>query len=88
MSRDPNEPIDIPDISLHDAELLKFLRQLVDASDMEPSEALVIIAAAANLTAAIERFILVAEELFPKLKLRVRLPANQSGGPSAPLDGA
>ena len=44
--------------------------------------------AVANLTTAIERFVLVAEDLYPHLRRRLVPPANQSGGPLARIQAA
>jgi hypothetical protein len=62
----------------------KDVEHLVDACGMEPTEALALITAAANLTVAINKFIALAEQLHPLAALRARATANQSGGPVGP----
>ena len=71
-------------LTFSDQELHQFWDRLADAWGMDTAEALALISAAANLTMTIERFLAIAEALYPLLARKARLDASQSGGTVGP----
>jgi hypothetical protein len=59
--------------------IAQLLQQLVDDGDMDINEALAIASAFANLTLAMDRFVDLAEKLYPQLRRHKRV---QQPGPN------